>query len=357
MNQDPIRALAGKVIVAGFEGTSLPGEIQSALQSSSLGGIVLFARNVESHSQVADLIGSARRAAGDTSPPVVAIDQEGGRVVRIRDPLTALPAARTVANANDPELTYRAGLLVGRELRALGFTVNFAPVLDVDTNPESPVIGDRSYGATPRSVIGQAFPFARGLKTGGVFPCAKHFPGHGDATVDSHLSLPVVRHGRERIYSIEMEPFAFWARTGLGPIMTAHIIFIQFDLDNSAIMSRIVLTGELKERLRYSGPILTDDLEMGAIGETGGAGNAAVASINAGAHGLLVCRKESVRHQVLDALVRECSTNPAFEHKLEVAAGQIASLGVPPGPYVDTNWIGSDSHQELRAQVLGALQR
>ncbi|MCP4678011.1 MAG: beta-N-acetylhexosaminidase [Deltaproteobacteria bacterium] len=349
--------LAGQVIVAGFDGKTLPDDVRKSLEDGALGGLILFKRNIESHGQVAEMLGEARKIAPEDRRPVTAVDQEGGRVVRFREPLTVLPPARKFGRVDDPELTMAAGRLVGCELRALGFTLNCAPVLDVDTNPDSPIIGDRSYGTTPKEVIRHGLAFARGLRDGGVFPCAKHFPGHGDATIDSHVSLPRVEHERERLTSIEMEPFAAWARTGLGPIMSAHVVYPALDPDNPATASRPIIRGELREGLRFNGPVLTDDLEMGAIAEHGGPAVVAVQAIHGGVDGLLVCRRPEIRAEVREALVRECEKNPAFARKLEVAAGRLASLAHMTGPRVDVSWIGTSGHDSLKSAVLSMLDK
>ncbi len=343
------------MLVAGFDGTTLPDDVRKELEDGALGGLILFKRNIESHDQVAKMLGEARRIAPDDRRPLTAVDQEGGRVVRLREPLTALPPARKFGEVDDPELTMAAGRLVGCELRALGFTLNCAPVLDVDTNPNSPIIGDRSYGTTPRRVIRHGLAFARGLRDGGVFPCAKHFPGHGDAALDSHVSLPRVEHERERLTSIEMEPFAAWARTGLGPIMSAHVVYPALDENNPATASRPIIHDVLREGLRFNLPVLTDDLEMGAIAKHGGPAVIAVQAINAGMDGLLVCRRPDIRASVQEALVRECEKNPAFTRRLEVAAGRLATLAHMTGPRLDASWIGTGDHLSFKTRILSRL--
>ena len=168
MKQAEATRLAGRTIVAGFDGHDLPPDIAAELGQGMLGGIILFKRNVGSPAQVAELLAAARAAAPPAAPPITAVDQEGGRVVRLRAPLTVLPPARRLGELDDPAVTRDAGRLVGRELGALGFTLDFAPVLDVDTNPDSPVIGDRSFGAAPELVIRHGLALARGLIDGGV---------------------------------------------------------------------------------------------------------------------------------------------------------------------------------------------
>lgn len=272
--------------------------------------------------------------------------------MRISHPLTVLPPARVLGEIDDTELTCAAGRVVGLELRSLGFTLNLAPVLDVDTNQNSPVIGDRSFGSRPDIVIRHGFAFARGLKAGGVLPCAKHFPGHGDAAFDSHHSLGLVEHDMARLETVEMEPFRAWTRTGLGPIMTAHVIYPSMDPENPATGSRKIITGVLREKMRFSGAVLTDDLEMGAVGYSGGPAAMSIASVRAGADGLLVCRSSKVREEVIDALAAEAFEHKGFEQKLQIAAKRLEPLGAPLGPDVDFSWIGSDDHRSFQKKVM-----
>ncbi|MBW2275910.1 MAG: beta-N-acetylhexosaminidase [Deltaproteobacteria bacterium] len=344
--------LAGGAIIAGFDGLAPTSQILEEARCGALGGVVLFTRNVESPAQIAALIHEVRSAAPVGGEPLVAIDQEGGRVVRIREPLTVLPSAQRFGEVHDPELTRLAGRLVGRELRALGLTLNFAPVLDVDTNPDSPVIGDRSYDPTPERVVRHGLAFARGLIDGGIHPCGKHFPGHGDASVDSHLALPRVEHDRARLDAVELTPFRAWCREGLGPLMSAHVVFTAIDGVQPATLSGEILTELLRERLGFSGAVFTDDLEMGAIGESGGAAKAALCALVAGADGLLVCRGEEVRGQVRAELARAAADDSAIARRLEQAGDRLRRLATPPGDDVDLAWIGSPDHELLRAQVL-----
>jgi beta-N-acetylhexosaminidase len=351
VNSKKIEQIAGRVILSGFEGKSLPYELQCACDAGAVGGLVLFKRNVENPGQVASVLSEAVERSPAGMAPVTAVDQEGGRVVRIGSPLTVLPPAGLFGQIDNPALTYDAGKLVGMELSALGFTLNFAPVMDVNTNEDSPVIGDRAYGSSVDIVVRHALSFARGLKDGGVFPCAKHFPGHGDADVDSHKGLPVVKHSRIRLEKIEMEPFAAWSRTGLGPVMTAHILFPSLDEENPATASRRILNGILKKQFHFSGVILTDDLEMGAIAGNGGAAAMAVSIIRAGADGLLVCRDLKQRAAVIKALVKEAESHIDFMAKLERASGRLLRLASPLNKKKGLSWIGSDAHKKMVDKV------
>jgi beta-N-acetylhexosaminidase len=350
-----LQKLAGRVIIAGFDGTSLPADLASLVSGGALGGIVLFKRNIESVAQVAALIDEARSAAPRGSEPIVAVDQEGGRVARLKEPLAVLPSARSIAASGDPDLTRSVGRLVGLELNALGFTLDFAPVLDVDTNPASPVIGDRAFGACADIVIRHGLAFARGLREGGVLPCGKHFPGHGEAAVDSHLALPRVELEAERLREIEMAPFAAFAEARLGPIMTAHVVYPALDPDAPATASRAILTGELRGRLGFGGAVLTDDLEMGAVAQIGGPPAAAVRALRAGADGLLVCRSREVRDAVVEAIAREAALDAAFCGRLEEAALRIDALKVARERTHGPDWVGSAEHASMRDETMRRL--
>ncbi len=346
--------LSKNVIIAGFEGPDLPADLAGDLCAGTLGGLILFRRNIESLPQVSALLEEAHGISPTGRTPLIGVDQEGGRVVRLREPLTVLPPARRLGAMDDEGLTRRAGTLVGRELRALGFTIDFAPVLDVDTHEDSPIIGDRAFGSTPETVVKHALAFAEGLKQGGVSPCAKHFPGHGDASLDSHLDLPRVAHDTLRLRSLEMVPFAAWAAAGMGPVMTAHVVYPTLDPELPATLSRPVVSGELRERLGFRGAVLTDDLEMGAITALGGPGKVAVRAVEAGVDGLLVCRRRSHREAVVEALARAASDTPGFAERLEVAAARLASIPLD-GFRNAPGWIGSPTHRSLQSEVTGRL--
>jgi beta-N-acetylhexosaminidase len=348
-------ALAGRVIIAGFEGLDLPEDIRVALSSGSLGGVILFKRNIDSLEQTAALLSRVRDAWSLSHAPIIGVDQEGGRVVRLRDPLTVLPPAARFGALDRPDLTEEAGALVGRELSAVGFTFDFAPVLDVATNPDSPVIGDRAFGATPEAVIRHALPFGRGLLRGGVCPCGKHFPGHGDAALDSHLALPRVSHDRARLEAVEMAPFAAWCRAGIGPVMSAHVVYTSLDPYGPATLSALILTSLLRDGIGFDGVIFSDDMEMGAIEALGGAGQVAVRAVAAGVDGLLVCRRTEHREAVRSALARRAADDISFRERLQSSAERLAALPVPDSAPSPT-WIGSDEHQRMQRRVMEPLE-
>lgn len=260
--------------------------------AEGVGGVILFARNATSAAQVSALSREVKRAAAECgrAAPFVSIDHEGGRVVRARDGFTAVPEMRKIGAAGPAEAAW-VGALFAQELRAAGIDVNFAPVVDVDSNPANPVIGARSFSHDPVRVGECASAFIRAMQAGGVAACAKHFPGHGDTHVDSHLDLPALPHGLERLKSIELPPFRAAIAAGVASVMTAHVVFEALDPGVPATMSARAVSGLLRGELGFDGVIFSDDLEMKAIADRMDFGEACVRALEAGCDCLLVCHE------------------------------------------------------------------
>jgi beta-N-acetylhexosaminidase len=314
---DPER-WAGQVIVAGFAAGDPPRELLDALRERMLGGVILFKRNVTAPLEVARRVRMLAGAAPE-EPPIVAVDQEGGRVARFGPPILQLPPMRRLGEIDDVELTRAAARALGRQLAALGVNLDFAPVLDVDTNPRNEVIGDRAFGSDPELVARHGRAFAAGLADAGLLACGKHFPGHGDTLEDSHFDLPALAHDLERLERVELLPFRA-AASELGSIMTAHILFRALDPGRPATLSPIVLGGLLRQRLGYRGIIVSDDLEMRAIAERWPAGEAAVLAIAAGCDLLLICKRTELVAEARDALAARAREDDRFAARLADAA-------------------------------------
>jgi beta-N-acetylhexosaminidase len=311
---------AGQVLVAGFGGIEAPSELLGACARGELGGIILFKRNLSDVHDIPRLISKFVEATPPALPLLVAVDQEGGRVARLGPPVLQLPPMRKLAALDDPALTEACGRVLGRQLRALGFSMNLAPVLDVDTNPQNPVIGDRSFGSTPDAVVRHALAFARGLGShGGVLACGKHFPGHGDTDLDSHLALPRLPHPRQRLDAVELPPFRA-ARGVLPALMTAHVVFDSVEPGVPATLSSAAVSGLLRRELGFDGVVISDDLEMKAISAHFGVPQAAVSAVAAGVDTLLVCSDTSAVFAAQAALVARAEADPAFRARLEDAA-------------------------------------
>jgi beta-N-acetylhexosaminidase len=307
-------ALAGALIVAGFEGPRLDRDTTSALAEGRRAGLILFRRNIESVEQVRALTTEIVRAAESALSPFVCVDQEGGRVARLAAPVVELPPMRVLGDIGDPALTRRAGEIVGRELAALGFNVDFAPVLDVDSNPQNPVIGDRSFGRDAERVTSLAIPFGEGLESSGVLACGKHFPGHGDTDKDSHFDLPIVHQSASRLRAVELPPFAA-AASRLGSFMTAHVVYEALDPDVPATLSRAIVTDLLRGELGFSGVLFSDDLEMRALADRYDVEDSAVEAVRAGCDVVLVCQHYDLAERAHAALVEEIERDAAFRRR------------------------------------------
>lgn len=354
MSTRDTRVLAGQVLVAGFEGTEAPDELLRPCTRGELGGIILFRRNLGSVHQTSALIARFVEATPPDLPLLVAVDQEGGRVARLGPPVLKLPAMRQLAAIDDANLTERAALLLGRQLAALGFTMDCAPVLDVDTNPNNPVIGDRAFGAAPEAVIRHAFAFASGLRHGGVLNCGKHFPGHGDTDLDSHLALPRLGHTRARLDAVELAPFRA-ARGKLDAIMTAHVVYETLAPGTPATLSRAMVSDLLRGELGFDGLVISDDLEMKAVADHYGIESAACLAIDAGCDVLLVCSRVDWFARAHAALVARADQDPSFRRRLGDAAERALAVRRSRAPRPVTDAAALESL--LDAQATAAIER
>lgn len=321
--------LCGQLVLAGFHGHEASADVRRLLREFGFGGVILFARNVDSPEQVAELVRelqSLARDAGADLPLLVAVDQEGGRVQRMRAPWTVWPPARALGRAGSEELARQVGAALAAELKACGIGLDLAPVLDVDTNPKNPVIGDRSLSDDPEVVARLGAAFIQGLQDGGVAGCAKHFPGHGDTGVDSHLELPCVDHSPARLDEVELRPFRRAIEAGVAAVMTAHILVRELDADWPATLSGRVVGELLRGKLGWDGPLLTDDLEMKAVDGRWGAAELAVRAVRAGCDGLSICASHDKQVQAVEALIRAVETEELPFKTVEAAAGRLRRL-------------------------------
>jgi beta-N-acetylhexosaminidase len=284
-----LSADVGQILWLGFEGVEPPEALTRDISAGDAGAVILFQRNLRARDggdtqgptdvdALVALTAALHAAAPAAGPPLwIAIDQEGGSVQRVRAPGTVWPPMLAFdglpSEIDGAGLAERIGEALGRELAALGIDVDFAPVLDVHTNPANPVIGRRAFATAPEAAAGRALALARGLERAGVVSCGKHYPGHGDTDTDSHLALPRLSHDLERLEAVELLPFRRAVAAGIPMIMTAHVVFAALDDAVPATLSRAVITGLLRERMGYGGIIVSDDLDMRAIAAHIGVGD------------------------------------------------------------------------------------
>ena len=292
-----------------------------------VGGIVLFDKNIAEPVQIATLTNALQRLAGEAGQPplLISMDQEGGPVVRLRAGATHFPSAMAFGAAGSEALVAAAAGITARELRAVGVQLNFAPVLDVNTNPRNPVIGVRSYGEDPERVGRLGAAAVRALEVSGVAATVKHFPGHGDTAVDSHTGLPVVEHDLRRLDRVELAPYRAAIAAGCAAVMTAHIIFRALDADRPATVSPTVL-GFLRERLGFGGLIVTDSMAMDAMTEYAPPGEAAVQAVLAGADLVLACGPLDAQREALAAVRQAVAQGRIPRTRIAEAAARVDAL-------------------------------
>lgn len=322
----------GQLFIVGFTGTAPDTGARRLLEHLNPAGVILFSRNVEDPRQVARLNNELQRFAHEklSAPLLISVDQEGGRVARLREPFTAVPPALQIAQDPDPEKSVaQYADVMARELALAGFNLDFAPVMDVlsfEQDLESTVIGDRSYGTNPTTVSRLAVIAARSLRRRGVIPCGKHFPGHGGTLVDSHKDLPVDERTREELDACDLKPFHAAVTEGLEIIMTAHVLYPKLDPDLPAGLSKPVITGLLREEWNYQGVVITDDLDMGAVTGLFTAEECCVRALKAGTDLLLICNHPEKAFSARDAIARALSAGELPEARIREAIQRTATI-------------------------------
>ncbi|MBD5635652.1 MAG: beta-N-acetylhexosaminidase, partial [Candidatus Eremiobacteraeota bacterium] len=321
-----LERLAGSVIVAGVAGDAAKPETLAALRELSPGGLVLFDRNVSTVDGTRALVAAMRDAIGGDAPALVCVDQEGGRVARLRFRDPGIPAMMGLGAAGEPSLADRAGAALALDLLAVGANVDFAPVLDLALEPRGTVIGTRSFGDDPHRTAELGTAFIAGMQARGVVATAKHFPGHGATALDSHLELPVIGAPAELLYARDLVPFAAAIAAGVRAVMTAHVLVRSLDARNPASLSARVTTGLLREELGFAGVCFTDCLQMDAIAAGRGTVSGGVAALAAGADALVISRDLAVARELRDAIVAAVRSGDVPLARLQEASHRVTQL-------------------------------
>lgn len=340
-----------RMFCVGFDGLVVPPEIDRLLDRG-VGSVALFRRNVDTPSQFADLCGELKRRAG--RPLAIGIDQEGGRVMRLRGAFTDVPAMRELGRTGDENLAYSVGQILGKECRAMNVDIVFAPVLDVDTNPDNPVIADRSLSADPAVVSKLGVALLRGIQSVGVASCGKHFPGHGDTYQDSHHTLPSLEHDLSRIEQTELPPFQAAINADVAAIMSAHVVFKRVDSSVPATLSSKILQGILRKRLGFDGVIISDDMEMKAIASNYGIHDAVIRGAKAGCDLIMICHSHEAQNQAIDALTAAVESGKVPLQRIVDANRRLDTMcnRFVKGPHVaDLETIGCASHRAVADRI------
>jgi beta-N-acetylhexosaminidase len=360
MSLREFRRHIGRLAIAGFSGHTVPGDFRELIATFDLGGTIYFARNAESPEQLAELSREIGGLALDW-PLWTSVDQEGGRVARFKSPFTTWPPAATLGRSPTDDLTARFGRALAAELRAVGVNLDFAPVLDVLTNATNPAIGDRALASSPEDVARLGAVLIQALQEGGVAACGKHFPGHGDTSVDSHEDVPILEHDRRRLDAVELVPFRRAIASGVAAIMTAHVLVPPLDEDRVATLSPIVVTDLLKRSLGFAGVVMSDDLGMKAVSRTLPLPEAAVAAIRAGCDVVLLCNS-TVEEQfaALEALIRatesgvlpQSRVDDAMRRQEAVKQRFLVDAAIAP---VGLEVVGCTAHQVIASEMASWL--
>jgi beta-N-acetylhexosaminidase len=339
----------GRALAVGFEGTRIPDDVVALAEDAGLGGVVLFARNCPSLEVVLALTAAARKLGPDV---LVLVDHEGGRVHRLPAPFTRFPPPAAVGRSGDLRLAAAVARAMARELRAAGLDSGLGPVLDCLLEPANTVIGNRAFGAAPEVVAACGVAFVEAMLSEGLVPVAKHFPGHGRTSVDSHLALPDVDATIDELERWDLVPFRAALRAGCPAVMVAHVRYRVLDPALPASLSAEVISGLLRRRLGFSGLVLSDDLEMAAVAGAWGVADAARRFLIAGGDLALVCRSAEDRNAAVTAIGQEIDRGaldlaPAVQRR-QAARRLIGTAGPRP----DVSVIGCAEHRALAEEVV-----
>lgn len=355
MSLRELRRHAGRLTIVGFAGHSVPADLSRLAADFDLGGVIYFARNVVEPAQVAELSRECAALAREW-PLWISVDQEGGRVARLKRPFTEWPPSIALGRNGDEKLAARFATALATELRAVGINLDYAPVLDVHTNPANPVIGDRAFSERADDAARLTAAFITAMQSAGVMACGKHFPGHGDTSTDSHHELPVVEHERRRLEAVEWVPFRQAIAAGVATIMTAHVLVPELDDERIASFSPDVVDGILKRALGFGGVVISDDLGMKAVSASIPLPEATVAAIAAGCDAVLLCNSTPDEQvAAIEAIIHAAESGRISMKRIDDALARQKRVkerflsGTRAGVPLDV--IGADAHQAISDEM------
>lgn len=317
----------GQLVIAGIDGYEIDAGARELVDEYHVGGFILLKKNVRDADQMLSLINSLKETnAGYKIPLFLSIDEEGGRISRMPEEFSQIPTSKKIGDQNNSELAYRIGRILGEELKLFGLNMNFAPVLDINSNPDNPVIGDRAFGNNADIVTKLGIETMKGLQAENIISAVKHFPGHGDTSVDSHVGLPTVNNDLDRLESIELLPFSEAIKNKVDVVMIAHILLPKIDADHPSTFSKTIISDILRKKLNFDGVVITDDMTMGAITNNYDIGEASVKSINAGSDIILVCHDYEKEKAVLQSLQNAAKTGAIPQERIDESVYRVLKL-------------------------------
>ncbi|WP_256760279.1 beta-N-acetylhexosaminidase [Cohnella sp. WQ 127256] len=317
----------GQMILAGIEGTKIDKSMKKMISEQFVGGIIFYKNNFSNLDGSVRLVNDLKKANVDNPVPLfISIDQEGGKVSRLPKDFISMPDAAKVGRTGNPELAKEMGALLSKELNLMGFNLDFAPVLDINSNPNNPVIGSRSFGNNAKLVTKMGLAAMKGMQDGGTITVVKHFPGHGDTSVDSHLDLPIVNKTTKQLEKMEWVPFKAAIEDNADAVMVAHILFPSIDPDAPASFSKVIIGEQLRGTLGFNGVVITDDMTMGAIADHYGIADASVKSVEAGSDILLIAHGYDTEKKVFNKLLQAVKSGQITQSRIDESVRRILAL-------------------------------
>lgn len=317
----------GQMVIVGLDSYNVDENTVDMIQNKKVGGFILFKKNVKDTGQLLNLVNSLKENNSNNNIPLfISIDEEGGKVSRVPDEFKNLPTNREIGKLNNKDYSYEIGNVLAMQLNAFGINMDFAPVLDVNTNPNNPVIGNRSFGSDPNTVSDLGIATMKGIKNKGVIPVVKHFPGHGDTSVDSHIGLPSIDNDLDRLKEVELVPFKNAIKNEADVVMVAHILMTKLDSNYPASMSKNVISDILRDDLNFDGVVITDDMTMGAILKNYSINDAAIKSVNAGSDIILVCHNNDNQINAINSLIQAVKDGEIPEERINESVYRILKL-------------------------------
>ncbi len=317
----------GQMVIVGLDGYTVDEQARQMIEEYDVGGFILFKSNIQNSNQMLELLNSLKSENRANKVPLfLSVDEEGGRVSRLPDEFIKIPSNKTIGKLNNSSVSHQVGSIIGEELKSFGMNMDFAPVLDINSNPKNPVIGDRSFGTVPDLVSKLGVQTMKGLQSQNIIPVVKHFPGHGDTSTDSHVGLPKVNNDLKRLRSFELRPFQNAIENGAEAVMVAHILLPKIDPKNPASFSKTIISDILRTEMNYDGVVITDDFTMGAIVKNYNIGQAAVKSILAGSDIVLVCHDFEKQKTVISALKNAAESGRLPMDRIDQSVTRILKL-------------------------------
>ncbi|QSF47750.1 beta-N-acetylhexosaminidase [Paenibacillus tianjinensis] len=336
MNDDPLarqiagmtlEAKIGQMLLVGIDGTKLDESAKRMISKDEVGGIILYKDNIQNLKSMVALINDLKKSnIGNTVPLFMSVDQEGGKVSRMPAEYTAIPSNAKVGISGNADSAGMMGRLLAREVLSAGFNMDFAPVLDINSNPDNPVIGERSFGSNADIVTRLGIAEMKGMSEEGAIPVIKHFPGHGDTSVDSHLELPVVNKTAAQLAKLEWLPFQAAIQEHADAVMVAHILYPKLDPEKPASLSKTIIGNLLRGQMGFDGVVITDDLTMGAITEHYTLPAAAIDTVLAGSDVLLIAHEYANEQMVRKALINGVKKGKIPESRIDESVYRILAL-------------------------------